>query len=89
MSSVQSITGFLIFLALMLATFATTTNLFIKNHERHNAFEKVPHPWQFDQDFFQEHHATRTLKIDIEELWSQTFDAWITIVKGDYRGDLA
>jgi hypothetical protein len=45
MSSVQSITGFLIFLALMLATFATTTNLFIKNHERHNAFEKVPHPW--------------------------------------------
>jgi hypothetical protein len=25
----------------------------------------------------------------MEELWIQIFDTWITIVKGDYRGDLA
>ena len=42
MSSVQSIMGFLIFLALMIATFATTTNLFMKNDERHKAFKNVP-----------------------------------------------
>ena len=65
MSSVQSIMGFLIFLGLMIATFSTTTNLFMKNAERHKAFKNVPKPWSFDEEFFKQNHATRTLKFDL------------------------
>jgi len=36
----------------MIATFATTTNLFVKNKERHKQFEKVAHPWYFEKEFF-------------------------------------
>jgi len=36
----------------LIATFATTTNLFVKNKERHKKFEKVAHPWYFEKEFF-------------------------------------
>ena len=53
----------------MIASFSTTSNLFIKNMERHEKFENVSKPWLFEDEFFKEHHATRTLQFDIEALW--------------------
>jgi hypothetical protein len=43
----------------MLATFATTTNLFVKNKERHLAFKEISHPWYFEEEFFKKNNATR------------------------------
>jgi len=54
----------------MIATFATTTNLFIKNKERHEKFKKVAaHPWYFEEEFFYKHNARRELPDDLKELW--------------------
>lgn len=51
----------------MLATFATTTNLFVKNKLRHDVFEKVEKPWYFEEEFFEKHkEAKRDLSEDIK-----------------------
>jgi hypothetical protein len=52
----------------MILTFATTSNLLDKNKARHEAFENITEPWNFDQDFFKEHNAMRPLDQDIGNL---------------------
>ena len=56
------------FLALMIATFTTTANLFDKNRERHHAFENAARPWLFEDEFFENYGAKRNLSTDLNSL---------------------
>ena len=84
MSSIKSIRGFLIFLALMILTFASTSNLFLKNKFRHDAFQNAPRPWLFEHEFFENYHAKKDLYIDFKVIIKQIFLTWLSIVKGDF-----
>jgi hypothetical protein len=60
-TSINSIRGFIIFLLLMVMTFATTTNILYKNDFRHTQLLNVTKPWKFDEEFYESNNATKSL----------------------------